>query len=77
MIVKCCDNNTYITFDDLFQLLGEIFGLGIIENPKPPNTRSMYLRCELALKSFAESLEIDFEEMDLLLWSMKTGVILK
>ncbi len=51
--------------------------LKIIENPKPPNTRSRYLTCEIALKSLAESLNIDFDELDLVLWSMKTGEILK
>ncbi len=51
--------------------------LGLISDPKPPNTRSKYLTVELALKSFAESLRIDFDELDLTLWSMKTGEVLK
>ncbi|MDQ3635794.1 MAG: N-glycosylase/DNA lyase [Acidobacteriota bacterium] len=51
--------------------------LKIIDDPKPPNNRSRYLTYEQFLKKFAERLKIDFDEMDLVLWSMKTGEILK
>ncbi len=51
--------------------------LKIIEEPKPPNTRLRYLSVENQLKIFADQIEIDFDEMDLVLWSMKTGEILK
>ena len=51
--------------------------LKIIDDPKPPNTRSRYLMVEEKLKQLTEATQIDFEEMDLVLWSMKTGVILK
>ncbi len=51
--------------------------LKIIEEPKPPNTRSKYLRVEEKLKQLAKRAEIDFDELDLVLWSMKTGEILK
>jgi Thermostable 8-oxoguanine DNA glycosylase len=51
--------------------------LKIIEDPKPPNTRSRYLSTEDKLKQFSEQAGIDFDEMDLVLWSMKTGEILK
>lgn len=51
--------------------------LKIIDDPKPPNTRSKYLRVEEKLKSLTETAKIDFDEMDLVLWSMKTGEILK
>ncbi len=51
--------------------------LKIIDDPKPPNTRSRYLSYEQHLKQFADQLKIDFDEMDLVLWSMKTGEILK
>ena len=51
--------------------------LGIIEDPKPPNTRSKYLRVEEKLKQLADSIGIDFDEMDLVLWSIKTGMVLK
>jgi N-glycosylase/DNA lyase len=51
--------------------------LKIIDDPKPPNTRSKYLTVEAKLKKFTDMTGIDFDEMDLVLWSMKTGVILK
>jgi len=51
--------------------------LKIISEPKPPNTRLRYLSVENQLKKFADQIEIDFDEMDLVLWSMKTGEILK
>jgi N-glycosylase/DNA lyase len=51
--------------------------LKIIESPKPPNTRSAYLRVEDKLRDLTKRTKIDFDEMDLVLWSMKTGQILK
>lgn len=51
--------------------------LKLIDGPKPPNTRLRYLTIEEKLKQFAYDLGIDFDEMDLVLWSMKTGEILK
>lgn len=51
--------------------------LKIIDEPKPPNTRLKYLTIEGKLKQLSSDLEIDFDEMDLVLWSMKTGEILK
>jgi len=51
--------------------------LKIIDDPKPPNTRSRYLMVEEKLKQLTAMTRIDFDELDLVLWSMKTGVILK
>lgn len=51
--------------------------LKIIADPKPPNTRAKYLSVEEKLKQFSDAAGIDFDEMDLVLWSIKTGVILK
>lgn len=51
--------------------------LKIIDDPKPPNTRTRYLRVEEKLKQLARRARIDFDELDLVLWSMKTGEILK
>ncbi len=51
--------------------------LKIIDDPKPPNTRSKYLTVEEKLKQLCNITGIDFDELDLVLWSMKTGVILK
>jgi N-glycosylase/DNA lyase len=58
-------------------ILRSLAELKIIEDPKPPNTRSKYLMVEEKLKSLALLSEIDFDELDLVLWSMKTGEILK
>ena len=51
--------------------------LKVVENKKPPATRKQYLETELRLKEFACAIRIDFEELDLVLWSMKTGEVLK
>jgi N-glycosylase/DNA lyase len=58
-------------------VLRSLAELKIINDPKPPNTRAKYLNIEQQFKDFARQLEIDFDEMDLVLWSMKTGEILK
>ncbi len=51
--------------------------LKIIDEPKPPNTRSRYLMIEDRMKSLSCETGIDFDELDLVLWSMKTDIILK
>jgi len=51
--------------------------LEVIDDPKPPSTRAKYLALEEKLREFAARVEIDFDELDLVLWSMKTGEILK
>jgi len=58
-------------------LLGRLAEFGVIESPKPPSTKMKYLAVEEKLKLFAESVGIDFDELDLLLWYTKTGEILK
>jgi len=51
--------------------------LSVIDSPKPPATRSRYLETESCMRRFAKDVGIDFDELDLVLWSMKTGEILK
>lgn len=51
--------------------------LKIIDDPKPPNTRSRYLMVEEKLHNLTDRTGINFDELDLVLWSMKTGAILK
>ena len=58
-------------------ILRSLAELRIIDEPKPPNTRTAYLTIEEKLKHLTRVLRIDFDELDLVLWSMKTGVILK
>ena len=51
--------------------------LGVVDSPRPPTTRSRYLELEEKLRQFAADAGIDFDELDLVLWSMKTGEVLK
>jgi N-glycosylase/DNA lyase len=51
--------------------------LGVIDNDKPPATRLRYLQTEEKLRQLAKDLSIGFDELDLVLWSVKTGEILK
>jgi len=58
-------------------ILRSLAELKIISDPKPPNTRLKYLTVEKELQKLAVRLKIDFDELDLVLWSLKTGEILK
>lgn len=51
--------------------------LKIIDQPKPPNTRARYLMIEDRMKCLSSETGIDFDELDLVLWSLKTDLILK
>jgi N-glycosylase/DNA lyase len=51
--------------------------LGVIDSAKPPTGRLRYLEIEARMREFAHEIQIDFDELDLALWSMKTGQILK
>ncbi|HSE97745.1 MAG TPA: N-glycosylase/DNA lyase [Blastocatellia bacterium] len=58
-------------------ILARLAEFGVIESPKPPSTRKRYFEKEEKMKQFAETVGIDFDELDLLLWFTKTGEILK
>ena len=58
-------------------ILNTLHELNIIKEPKPPTTRDKYLQIEDRLKGFADDIGIHIDELDLLLWSEKTGEILK
>jgi len=58
-------------------LLARLAEFGVIESPKPPSTKAKYLAIEDKVKIFADTIGIDFDELDLLLWYTKTGEILK
>lgn len=51
--------------------------VGVIDSAKPPSTRRKYLEVEQQLARFARDIGVDFDELDLVLWSMKTGEVLK
>jgi N-glycosylase/DNA lyase len=54
-----------------------LMDLKVVETPKPPGNRTRYLETEERLRLFARDIGIDFDELDLVLWSMKTGEVLK
>jgi len=49
----------------------------VIESPEPPSTKKKYLAAEEKMRKFASDIRIDFDQLDLLLWSNKTGEMLK
>ncbi|MBA2340245.1 MAG: N-glycosylase/DNA lyase [Pyrinomonadaceae bacterium] len=58
-------------------ILRSLHELEVIDSPAAPTTRRRYLAVEEKLRRFAARIDIDFDELDLILWSMKTGEILK
>ncbi len=51
--------------------------LKVVESARPPSTRTRYLELEERLRRVARDVRIDFDELDLVLWSLKTGEVLK
>ena len=51
--------------------------MGVIKSAKPPTSRKNYMETEGRMREFADKVGIDFDELDLVLWSMKTGEVLK
>ena len=58
-------------------ILRTLSEFGVIDSPEPPTTKRKYLAIEERMKNFSRHVGIDFDELDLLLWSNKTGEILK
>ena len=58
-------------------VLRSLAELGFIDDPKPPNTKLKYQTVEDRFRDLTKQAGIDFDELDLVLWSIKTGVILK
>ena len=58
-------------------ILNTLSELGVIGSPKPPGTREKYITIENNLRNFADEIGIHMDELDLLLWSEKTGEVLK
>ena len=50
-----------------------LYELGVLESPKPPTTKKKYIEAEEKMRDFANQLGIEIEELDMLLWSRKTG----
>jgi len=51
--------------------------VGVVDTAKPPANRRRYLEVEQKYLGFAKDIRINSDELDLVLWSMKTGEILK
>jgi N-glycosylase/DNA lyase len=58
-------------------ILRTLFEYGVINSANPPSTKRKYLAIEHEMKKFSDHIGINFDELDLLLWSNKTGEILK
>ena len=58
-------------------ILRSLAELGVIKSAEPPTTRTRYLETEERLRQFAADARVDFDELDLILWSMNTGEVLK
>ena len=58
-------------------ILRTLHECGVIDSPHPPATKKKYLAVEDGMRKFAADIRINFDELDLLLWSNKTGEILK
>ena len=50
---------------------------GVISSKLKPTSRNGYLAIERKMTRFADEIGIDMDHLDLLLWSRKTGEILK
>ena len=54
-----------------------LFELGVLPTNDKPANRKKYIEIEDRLRDFSQEVGIDMDEMDLTLWSYKTGMILK
>ena len=58
-------------------ILNSLREMGVISEGMRPASRAGYLAIEKRLEQFARQIGIDMDHLDLLLWSRKTGEILK
>ncbi len=58
-------------------ILNSLREMGVITRRMRPATRAGYLEIEKRMEQFAAEIGIDMDHLDLLLWSRKTGEILK
>jgi N-glycosylase/DNA lyase len=58
-------------------ILRGLYELGAVDSPSPPGNPARYREIEAAYLRFAARTGIDPDELDLLLWSERTGEILK
>ncbi len=58
-------------------IISSMVDLRLIKEARPPRNRDEYLKMEKRFRSFSRKIGIGMDELDLLLWSMKTGEVLK
>jgi len=58
-------------------IINSMYELGVINENKNPSNRNKYLEIENRFKEFALNNRFNMDELDLLIWSEKTGTILK
>ena len=58
-------------------ILNSLYEFNIIKENKRPVNKKQYLEIENKMRDFAKNINIDIDELDLLLWSIKSGDILK
>ena len=58
-------------------IVNMLYELGVLPDNKRPTNKKQYIAIEDRLRVFCKDVGIDMDEMDLALWSYKTGVILK
>ncbi len=56
-------------------IMRSLYELGVVDSSKPPTTKKKYLEIEAKVRMFADTLGIGVDELDLLLWSERTGYI--
>ncbi len=67
--------NDYCILDK--HILNSLHEFNIINNIKRPVNKKQYIEIENKMKGFAQEININIDELDLLLWSRKSGDILK
>jgi len=58
-------------------IINSLYEIGFFKTNERPKSAKHYLEMEKEMKRFAKENRIDLDELDLLLWSNKTGEILK
>ncbi|MBI3609087.1 MAG: N-glycosylase/DNA lyase [Nitrospirae bacterium] len=58
-------------------ILNGLCELGVVRRNRKPLSPDRYRRIEQTMRAFADRIGIDMDELDLLLWSRKTGKIMK
>jgi len=51
--------------------------LGVLKDERQPKTKRQYIEAEERVKEFSQRIGISIDELDLLLWSFRTGEVLK